>query len=161
VRLNAPLLDLVKELNHQLWQDTSPMQFVTAFFGRVNAEAGTIETISAGHGPNLVIRAGGRVEELEADAPPLGVLEDLLLDGVRTITLGPGDMLAIPTDGIFEAMDESGEMYGTDRMLNLLRKGSDQPLPELLEVLRADTELFRNDRPPQDDRTMLAIRRCV
>lgn len=161
VRLNAPLLDLVKELNHQLWQDTSPMQFVTAFFGRVNAEAGTIETISAGHGPNMVIRAGGRVEELEADAPPLGVLEDLLLDGVRTITLGPGDMLAIPTDGIFEAMDESGEMYGTDRMLNLLRKGSDQPLPELLEVLRADTELFRNDRPPQDDRTMLAIRRCV
>ena len=159
VRLDAPLLDLVRELNHQLWQDTSSMQFVTAFFGRVNAATGEIETVSAGHGPNLLIRADGTIEELEADVPPLGVLEDLPLDEARVITLNPGDMLAVPTDGIFEAMDEAGVMYGTEPMLDLLRAPGDRSLAETLEVLRVDTERFRNDGPPQDDRTILAIRR--
>ncbi len=159
VRLDAPLLDLVQQLNHQLWQDTSAMQFVTAWFGRLDTRRGVIETVSAGHGPNLLLRADGSVEELEADVPPLGVLDDLPLDSTRDIAMGPGDLLAIPTDGIFEAMDERDQMYGTERLIEVLRAGSGGSLESILENLRSDIERFRNDRPPQDDRTILAIRR--
>ncbi|MDG2478194.1 MAG: SpoIIE family protein phosphatase [Phycisphaerales bacterium] len=160
VRLKAPMLDLVTELNQQLWQDTSAMQFVTAWFGRLDNATGTIESIAAGHGPMMLIRKDGAVESIEADAPPLGVLEMLLVDGITTITMEPGDLLAIPSDGIFEAMDEEGEFYGVDRMVELLTTDSTRPLRDMLEELRADSETFRNDRPPQDDRTILAVRRC-
>jgi sigma-B regulation protein RsbU (phosphoserine phosphatase) len=159
VRLDAPMLDLVIELNQQLWQDTSAMQFVTAWFGRLDDESGTIESVAAGHGPMMLIRQDGTVESIEADAPPLGVLETLLVDGATTITMKPGDLLAIPSDGIFEAMDEEGEFYGVDRMVELLRKGHDRSLRDMLEDLRIDTESFRDERPPQDDRTILAVRR--
>jgi phosphoserine phosphatase len=161
VRLDAPLLDLVCQLNQQLWQDTSAMQFVTAWFGRLSNEAGTIESLAAGHGPMMLLRADGGVESIEADAPPLGVLETLMIDAVTMIDMQPGDLLAIPSDGIFEAMDEGGAMYGVDRMVDLLRGGCDQPLKEVLEVLRTDIEAFRNERPAQDDRTILAVRRCT
>lgn len=160
VRLDAPLLDLARELNQQLWQDTSAMQFVTAWFGKLNNETGTIESLAAGHGPMMLLRADGSVESIEADAPPLGVLETLMADRATTIDMHPGDLLAIPSDGIFEAMDENGEMYGVDRMVDLLRDSCGQPLRDTLETLRADTEAFRADRPAQDDRTILAVRRC-
>jgi sigma-B regulation protein RsbU (phosphoserine phosphatase) len=107
----------------------------------------------------MLIRQDGTVESIEADAPPLGVLETLLVDGATTITMKPGDLLAIPSDGIFEAMDEEGEFYGVDRMVELLRKGHDRSLRDMLEDLRIDTESFRDERPPQDDRTILAVRR--
>ena len=161
VRLDASLLDLVCELNQQLWQDTSAMQFVTAWFGLLGHDGGTIESLAAGHGPMMLLRADGSVESIEADAPPLGVLETLMVDGVTMIDMQPGDLLAIPSDGIFEAMDETGEMYGVDRMVELLRKGSDQSLEAALELLRTDTEAFRDERPPQDDRTILAVRRLA
>jgi phosphoserine phosphatase len=161
VRLDVPLLDLACELNQQLWQDTSAMQFVTAWFGRINYEAGVIDSLAAGHGPMMLIRANGTVESIEADAPPLGVLETLMVDEIATIEMAPGDLLAIPSDGIFEAMDEAGAMYGVDRMVNLIRDRCDQPLEDVLESLRADVEVFRRDRPAQDDRTILAVRRCT
>ena len=135
------------------------MQFVTAWFGRLDTERGVIDTITAGHGPNLLLRADGSVEELEADVPPLGVLDHLPLDGVRELSLNPGDLLAIPTDGIFEAMDEQDRMYGTDRLIDVLRADPAASLEATLEHLRSDIEQFRDDRPPQDDRSILAIRR--
>ncbi|MDP6891481.1 MAG: SpoIIE family protein phosphatase [Phycisphaerales bacterium] len=161
VRLDASLLDLVRELNQQLWQDTSAMQFVTAWFGRLDNEAGTIESIAAGHGPMMLLRADGSVESIEADAPPLGVLETLMIDSATMIDMHPGDLLAIPSDGIFEATDETGEMYGVNRMVDLLRDSRGQSLRDNLELLRADTEAFRAERPAQDDRTILAVRRCT
>ncbi|MDP7030215.1 MAG: SpoIIE family protein phosphatase [Phycisphaerales bacterium] len=159
VRLDAAIVDLVQQLNQQLWQDTSSMQFVTAWFGRLDTQRGVIDTITAGHGPNLLLRADGSVEELDADVPPLGVLDHLPLEGVREVSLNPGDLLAIPTDGIFEAMDEHGQMYGTDRLIDMLRADPVGSLEATLEHLRSDIERFRDDQPPQDDRSILAIRR--
>lgn len=159
VRLDAPLLDLVTQLNNQLWQDTSAMQFVTAWFGRFDAATGEIETLSAGHGPMTLIRANGDVESLEADVPPLGVIDSIMTSETVPLQLHPGDLLAIPTDGIIEAMEDDGTMYGQDRLVDLLVAGRTEPLPKLLERLRDDIEEFRAGRPPQDDRTILAIRR--
>ena len=159
VRLDAPLMNLVAELNEQLWQDTSAMQFVTAWFARLDPLSSSLEMITAGHGPMILLRSNGDTESFEADAPPLGVLDVLLLDEPTSITLEVGDTFLIPTDGIFEAMDESGEMYGVDRMIDILKNHANIPLHESLETLRSDMEQFRAGRPAQDDRTILAIRR--
>jgi phosphoserine phosphatase len=159
VRLDAPLLELAKELNTQLWQDTSPMQFVTAWFGQLDAESGVVKSLAAGHGPMLLIRADGELVTFDADVPPLGVLETLDADTTTRIDMSPGDILAIPSDGIFEAMDTEGAFYGIDRLAGLLSAEPDRSLAETLEHLRHDMEAFRDDRPPQDDRTILAVRR--
>ncbi len=107
----------------------------------------------------ILLRSNGDTESFEADAPPLGVLDALLLDEPTSITLEVGDTFLIPTDGIFEAMDESGQMYGVDRMIDILKNHAKIPLHESLETLRSDMEQFRAGRPAQDDRTILAIRR--
>ncbi len=159
VRLEAPLLQLVRELNQQLWQDTSAMQFVTGWFARLDAKTGRLDTIAAGHGPMLLLREDGGVEELEADVPPLGVLEDLDVSSSTAIDMRPGDLLLVPTDGIFEAMDEDGVMYGTDRIIRVLRDHDPAPLEQSLRALWNDMNAFQGDRPAQDDRTVLAVKR--
>ncbi|MCH2139651.1 MAG: SpoIIE family protein phosphatase [Phycisphaerales bacterium] len=159
VRLQAPLLEMVEELNQQLWQDTSAMQFVTAWFADLDANSGRLTTIAAGHGPMMLIRADGSIDSLDADVPPLGVLNTLGVSDATVIDMEPGDLLAIPSDGIFEAMDTDGVMYGVDRMVDVLRSTSDSPLDASLQTLRTDIENFRNGEPAQDDRTILAVRR--
>lgn len=135
------------------------MQFVTAWFGRWHADTGIIDTIAAGHGPMLLIRHDGTVTVLEADVPPLGVIDTLMASETVPIHMEPGDLLAVPTDGIIEAMLDDGTMYGQDRLVDLLSKGRSRPLPELLQTLREDCEGFRPGQPAQDDRTILAIHR--
>ncbi len=159
VRLNAPLLDMVSELNTQLWQDTSPMQFVTGWFGQLDAAGGAVHSLAAGHGPMLLVRADGEVVTYDADVPPLGVLEQIDADATTRIDMKPGDILAIPSDGIFEALDADGGFYGIERLADLLADEPSRPIVETLEELRGDIETFRNGQPPQDDRTILAVRR--
>lgn len=159
LRLDAPLPDLVDHLNQQLWQDTSPAQFITAWFGRLDAASGVVTSISCGQGPILLLHGDGSLDEIDADAPPLGVLDTLNYDAPQEIQMHPGDLLVVPSDGIIEAMADDGSMYEQDRLVEVLRAGIDLPLADLLESVRDDIEAYRGEGHAQDDRTIIALKR--
>jgi phosphoserine phosphatase len=158
-RLAAEPLEVVRHLNAQLHQDSPSSRFVTAWFGHVEANNGKLLSIAVGQGPLLLIRANGDVEQFEADAPPLSILPELMIDAATEIDMLEGDLFAVPTDGIMEALNTEDQEYGVDRMVDILRNGRTLPLPEMLELLRQDTNTFHEGIEAMDDRSILVVRR--
>lgn len=129
--------------------------FVTAFYGVFDEHTRVLTYANAGHPSPLWKRAGqSGVSELPSDRSglPLGILDDAAF-GRQHVELAPGDVLLLYTDGISEARNHEGEMYGIDRLKSALSRASTQkhPVPDLIE----DLGIFCGQTPPADDRTML------
>lgn len=159
-RMGGTLLDVARLVNSELHARLPEGRFVTAVFGVLDTTSHSIELISAGQGPLLVWRdAQSRTEELPSDTYPLGVMHDLGVARTTRIELKPGDMFAAISDGIFEAMDESGEQFGPERTTETLRRARGDTLDRLARTIGDDASAFTGFRPASDDRTVLLVRR--
>ncbi len=129
--------------------------FVTAFYGVFDEKRRTLSYCNAGH-PSPLWRRGGSaaVGELPAGRSglPLGILAEAEY-APEAVELAPGDVLMLYTDGISEARNAEGEMYGMERLRRALGRAAAQkhPVPVLIE----DLSVFCGPTPPGDDRTML------
>ena len=99
-----------------------------------------------------------KVEELGASGLPIGVLSGSRFQA-RGVTLEPGDLLCIYSDGITEAESPEDEEFGTARLLALLREHGRRPLAEVLEAIQAATGSFSAGLPQGDDQTLVLLRR--
>lgn len=133
-------------------------KYATAFLGALVPATGRLRFANAGHPPPLVLRADGRREWLEATGVPLALLPDQLYEQGE-VTLEPGDLLAVYSDGVTEAEDPEGEQYGAERMAALLHKHRDDDLKSLARSLEFDLEAFARGLPFGDDRTLVLLRR--
>jgi len=137
---------------------TPRSKFATAFLAVLDPASGELTASNAGHNPALVVRADGSVEEIEATGVPLGLVPELTYEA-RTTRLGPGDMLAVYTDGITEARNATHEEYGFERLADVLRSSRARELGEVVDLVRRDLETFVDGEPFDDDRTLLLVRR--
>jgi sigma-B regulation protein RsbU (phosphoserine phosphatase) len=155
-----PPAALLGHVNRQLSNryTASNEVFVTAFYGVYDPVNRTLTYSSAGHNPPRLKRCGdGSVDSLEeVGGPPLGLFDDVEYEQT-TLAMRPGDILALYTDGITEAMDAQNVQFGTKRLDEVLRRcGLDAT-----EIIRATVEavdLFTGGQPPEDDRTLLVAR---
>ena len=103
----------------------------------------------------------GKIEHLQpADGPPLGVLEDFDYP-VQRYQMQAGDCVVLTTDGISEAMNEAGELYGNQRLDDLLAglAQADQIAPEaIVQAVRDDVRVHVGRAQPSDDLTLLVLR---
>jgi sigma-B regulation protein RsbU (phosphoserine phosphatase) len=132
--------------------------FVTAFYGIYDAQAQTLNYARAGHNPPRLKRcADGTMFILDGTSGlPLGVSLDQQFDeAVQELQLG--DQIIFYTDGITEAMNDTGELFGTQRLDLALENCSVDAAKLVREVLDA-VEAFTGGRPPDDDRTMLVAK---
>ncbi|HEX3356319.1 MAG TPA: PP2C family protein-serine/threonine phosphatase [Tepidisphaeraceae bacterium] len=129
--------------------------FVTAFYGIYDPKNRTIIYSRAGHCPPRIKRcSAGKIESMDA-APslPLGIDGDeKYID--MTETLLPGDVVVFYTDGIIESRERSGELFGVERLDEIIDQCSSDPETIIRRTLLA-IEDFTNDAPPLDDLTML------
>ncbi|MCA8996280.1 MAG: SpoIIE family protein phosphatase [Planctomycetaceae bacterium] len=128
-------------------------QFITMFFASIDLELRTMSYASAGHSAYL-LRQGGETVQFTGTGLPLGVA-DLPIDPSELVRLEPGDKLLIPTDGIEEAMSESGEQFGAERMLNVIRHHAYQKSAELIETLYQSVQRFTKGTAQRDDITSI------
>jgi len=154
--LNATL----RNINRSFAEDLTPEGFAT-FVAAVFEEASDqVELLSAGHGPLLVYSSDTRsFQFLDAQALPLGILPDI--DGVQPIRISmkPGDILLLITDGFFEWENRSGELFGTDRLAEVVRKyGGLDPEVIIAELYQAVLN-FAQGTPQKDDLTAVLIKR--
>ncbi|GMU38799.1 MAG: serine/threonine-protein phosphatase [Planctomycetota bacterium] len=146
-------------LNERLLEqaDRYPNTFVTLFYGEFDARARTIRYASAGHNPPILMRGGRSLIELNAaQSLPLGLFPDAKYADAAD-RLDPGDNLLLYTDGITEAMNPQGEMYGRERLLECLRQ-PEFSAQAVIDCITMRLEGFTEGRPPSDDRTMVALR---
>ena len=151
-----PVLALTR-LNAMLAESNPQMMFVTLFLVVLDPLAQSITTINCGHNPPILIRGDGTVEFLsQRSGPALGVLAGKQFTSWQT-PFHEGDLLAVYTDGISEAMDLSGEQFGTARMVDFLLRNKTKPLQQSAEELVDKVVKWQGGQDRFDDITLSLI----
>lgn len=163
-----PIAGAIERANRALTRDTRSNEFATVFTGVINRRAGSIEYVSAGHDPTLLIRATpGRaptdedIIELRTGGMLIGVdAEQRYEPGV--VPLGPGDTLLAYTDGLSEAMSFEGGLYTRARIkqaiLGTLREDPDATAERIADQTLWSMRCFTGVRELTDDVTLVVAR---
>lgn len=148
--------DLLALANDDLALDNPEMTFVTAALGILDAETGEGRLCVAGHEAPLRLAASG-VQMMDGYSiqPALGVMEEFPYSSAP-FALAPGETILLLTDGVTEAQDHAGDLFGKDAVIEALA-GQIDPKPAI-EVLLKAVAGFVKEAPPADDVTVLAIR---
>ena len=143
--------------NDELCANNPAEMFVTAWVGVLDLETGRVAFANAGHNPPLRLREGAAPEWIrEKSGCPLGCFEGVAYKR-REIALGAGDALFLYTDGVTEAMDLSGALFGEDRLAATLAATGSR-VPRALDVaVHAAVSAFSAGAPRADDLTVLAL----
>jgi len=140
--------------------DNPEQLFVTMLVGVLDLDRGELAWCSAGHDAPYLLRADGRPPERLSGAggPPLCVIDDFAYP-VEHLQLAAGDLLCLITDGVTEAHNAAGELYGAPRLLRALADDAAQPsLESLADALLQDLGEFVGDAEPADDAALLLLR---
>ena len=149
--------DVMGRVNRAIYEDTRPDEFVTLFYGVLNAEDRVLTYVNAGHNTSILVR-DGEVRYLEAGGPPVGILPELLA-GQERLQLHSGDTIVLFTDGYPDATSADGRSFGENRVIDLLRSAGDLSAIEIMARLNAAVELFHQDSDEYaDDRTMVVVK---
>jgi len=147
----------LSRVNDLLLPDTKQGMFVTAVYVVLDQTTGELTYTNAGHNPPLVIRKD-TVEKLTRTGVALGAWSDSVFEE-KTITLEPGDSLLLYTDGLTEAFNLEGDMFGEERLLRAIGWQETDSADDMIKKVEAALDDFIADAPPSDDLTMLAVRR--
>jgi phosphoserine phosphatase RsbU/P len=149
---------LLERLNRHIAESSAANKFITMLLAELSPETGVLHYMNAGHNPGILLRRDGSYEELKAGGLPLGLLPEARYQS-RAITMEPGDILCIYSDGITEAAAPDDEEFGMQRLVDLLRRGRDLPLVELMEEIPREVGEFSQGSPQGDDQTVVLLRR--
>ena len=155
-RENADLGGAVTSVNEELLRGSAESLSVTMIIGIIDLRTGAVSLVCAGHEDPITLTAAGAVESHRLEGgPPLGLVDYSY--PVEPLSLSPGDALILVTDGITEAQDGSGALYGRQQLLAVVaRKGG--TAAELCESLRDAVRSFEGGIEPTDDLTVMALR---
>ena len=131
--------------------------FATVFLASLEPYSGELVYVNAGHEPALIIANDGSVEELRPTGPALRMLPDSHFTAV-TRTLEKGHSLLAFTDGLVEAHSPTGDVYGGQRLREILRAQRGSSASELVHAILDAAQTFGGHSEPHDDLTMLAAR---
>lgn len=155
-REQGALAKAVDAINRDLMRSNEEAMSVTMIVGQIDLASGMVSLVCAGHEDPYVAQADRTVRRCRLEGgPPLGMIEYDY--PVETIRLGVGDTLVLVTDGITEAQDSGGRLYGRDSIVLNLQ----QPDPSarfICEAIRDDVRRFESHQDPTDDLTIMALR---
>lgn len=149
--------EIFSHVNDLLCESNSEGLFITAFEGVLDLVTGEFNFVNAGHEMPMISR-GGKAFEAHKIRPGF-VLAGM--EGVRyragSLVLEPGDKIFQYTDGVTEATNAQDELYGMQRLTEILAKHAACTPQEILPAVRADIDAFAGDAPQFDDITMLCL----
>ncbi len=147
--------------NDRLCDGNDHMMFVTAFTATLDLRTGALTYVNMGHNPPILARGRDDISYLLPEGKPdksLGVFEGISFHQ-HQLTLSPGDMLFLYTDGITEAVNEETELFGEERLKEVFRAlGNERPMKEMLDGVHRAVKEFAGTAEQADDMTMLGIR---
>jgi sigma-B regulation protein RsbU (phosphoserine phosphatase) len=147
----------VKRLNEIIHRSRLATKFVSLVLIEFDL-VGTVIYCNAGHPRPLLMRTDGSVSRLDQGGPILGPVPNASYSiGVQC--MGPGDLLVLFTDGITEAAGVDDEEYGPDRLIHAVRTVRHQDPAAIVDRIFTDVAEFTQNAPPEDDRTVVVIKR--
>jgi sigma-B regulation protein RsbU (phosphoserine phosphatase) len=148
---------LVADLNVHLHASTSPEKYATFFFSAYDDTTGVLTYTNAGHLPPMLVR-NGAVERLETNGTVVGAFPFVEYEESR-LELRRGDLLVFFTDGVTEPENAYGEMFGEERLAELLRRNAALGEEEILTAVTDAVREWTSSPELQDDMTLLVARR--
>lgn len=155
--LEPDLAKLADAIDREVDRNTPRGVFITLFAGVLDTAGKTLRYVNAGHNPQFVLRASGGLERLSSAGLPLGLFSGHGY-AERTLALADGDLLFLYTDGMVEVENETGDMFGTERLEALLIAEHEKRVDDVLERVEQTVRTFRGNAEPFDDATMMALR---
>jgi sigma-B regulation protein RsbU (phosphoserine phosphatase) len=152
--------EIISDVNRLVTHDTGETgQFMTLFYAEIDPRERTIDWVRAGHDPAMLYTPDAdTIEELRGKGTALGVDGDSEYPGQIIKGLSQGQVLLIGTDGLWETRNESGEMFGKERLEALIRRyahlSSKQMITSIIDALQA----FRKSVKQDDDITLVVIK---
>jgi serine phosphatase RsbU (regulator of sigma subunit) len=151
--------EVMNRVNWLLCEKSLPAQYATLFFFLLRPE-GTGQFISAGHNPAYLFRsATGKIEELSSDAHVLGLF-DFASYQSRTFHLLKGDILVIYSDGLTDAQNQREEMFGEERLLEIIQREAPRGSEALERKFLEGIEEFTQGMLQTDDITFVVVEKC-
>src|ERR1017187_1576119 len=154
----VPLIELAARLNRSMClRSGGGRHLITAFIAELDTSTRSLTWVNAGHNPPILLRSGGALEHLEEGGLPLGAFTVSRYESGRT-ELRSGDALFIYTDGVIEALDESGAEYGEDRLARQVAALGTTGAAASLSSIFESVDRFADAVPQYDDITCLVLR---
>ncbi|MEA4853374.1 MAG: SpoIIE family protein phosphatase [Christensenella sp.] len=151
------LADAFCTVNQKLCENNEVEMFVTVFAGVIDLQNGMLRYVNAGHNPSALLREGAVTWLKERSGPLIGMIEQAKYKEL-SLQLKKGDLLCLYTDGVTEAMNPQKELFGTQRLADILKETSGQPLAKIGEILYGEITAFEQGAQRADDITMLLLR---
>jgi serine phosphatase RsbU (regulator of sigma subunit)/putative methionine-R-sulfoxide reductase with GAF domain len=150
---------VMRRVNELIIPDNHQGMFVTAVYAVLSLDTGALTFVNAGHNPPIwFCPASGKLERLHRTAPALGIIENPEIQE-QSIRLENGDLFLLYTDGVTEAFSPQDELFGDERLEEVVRSSAAVGVNDLLRILQEKVDAFMESLPPSDDLTILAIKR--
>lgn len=150
------LSDLGAAVNRILHRDGLPTRFASLVYLLLTADSGRVRVLNAGHMPPLVVR-GEAIESMTRGSVVLGIMPDMTFPE-QLVELSPGDTLIVYSDGVSEAMNEAGDFFGDDRLLDVVRHTRGMAPEAIGAGVLAAVKAFIGDAVPSDDVSLMVLR---
>jgi len=158
--LPGSVASVMSDVNHQLVQDVEDSgQFMTMFYLNLDATKMQARWVRAGHDPAIFYDPGtDAFEELGGSGIALGIDEDWNYTEYTKTALNKGQIIFLSTDGVWEAFNRKGEMFGKERIYDIIRKNSSLSANEIINIMLDSLKSFQQGAPIEDDITLVAIK---
>jgi len=152
----APNVAMAK-VNYLLWESIEPHQFVTAFYGMLDATNRTLAFVNAGHNPLLVLNSDDSSRFVERGGLPIGLFKDTRYYEYY-LPIDAGQVLVLYTDGATEATSPEGEEYGRERLVKAVQASRARRAREMIDYIYNDIFEWTGGRGASDDVTFVVIK---
>jgi sigma-B regulation protein RsbU (phosphoserine phosphatase) len=146
---------LMTRLNRGLFRRAIEARFLTSFYGMLSPN-GSLTYCNAGHNAPLLVSASG-IRRLETGGVVLGLFDTATFEE-ETLTLAPGDLIVLFSDGVTEAMNAEGEEFTDDRLIACANAHRGESPQQVLEALLSDVHIFCAGEAQSDDVTAVLVR---
>ena len=150
---------IITDVNRHLSQDTAQTgDFMTLFYCELTEGEMEARWVRAGHDPALLYDpSADAFEELVGEGTALGLDKSFAYHSMGR-SLGPGQILIIGTDGIWEMRNKAGDMFGKETLMEIVRRHQTESARQMVDAVTRALEQFREDLAPEDDVTLVAIK---
>ena len=158
--VDAEVHERIERSNKLMYRSTDVEKFATLFYGVLGVRTHEITFVNAGHEPPLVFTSDGKVARLETGGLALGVIDDFPYQQ-ETVSMAPGDVMVIYSDGVPDATNPSDEPFGMERLSSLIPPYKHEPAVILIEKITEAVKKHTGGAAQLDDVTVVAVKRIA